>query len=237
MKPIQYVRQQMLRSLVDFLVAPVPSGEDVDPEPATDDLARVLQTGDILLVRGRTRFARFVCALTGSRWSHVAICVRGEDGDGEAVWAIEADIEAGVRRIDLDGLGARDLLVIRPAGLTLAARLDLARYLIGRLGHGYDVDHVLELTWLLVARRIGTSRLGSARLGAGRWKLRPADPARAICSTLVAHALAAAGVALRVDAPLAASGETLSLDHLVPGDFERASGMATVFDSRLPPAA
>lgn len=229
MKPIQYVRQQMLRSLVDFLVTPSAGGDDARPGPDTADVARMLQTGDILLVRGKTRFARFICVLTGSRWSHVAICVRGDDGNGDAVWAIEADIEAGVRRVDLDELGARDLLVIRPAGLNLPARLNLARYLIGRLGHGYDVDHVLGLTWLLVAKRIGSSRFSPDRAN-----LRPADPARAICSTLVAHALAAAGVALKVDTPLAASGGLFSLDHLVPGDFERASDMAKVFDSRQP---
>ena len=228
MKPIQSIRQQMRRNLVEFLVAPVASAADSGPEPDTADVARLLQTGDILLVRGKTRFSRFICALTGSRWSHVAICVRGEDGNGDTAWAIEADIEAGVRRIDLDGLGARDLLVIRPAGLNLPARLNLARYMIGRLGHGYDVDHVLGLTWLLVARRIGSTRFRYVAPA-----LRPADPARAICSTLVAHALAAAGIAVSFAAPRTACDERASIDHLVPGDFERASGMAKVFDSRI----
>ena len=84
MKPIQYVRDQMRRNLVGFLVAPVAGAPDSGPEPDTADVARLLQTGDILLVRGKTRFSRFICALTGSRWSHVAICVRGDDGDGDA---------------------------------------------------------------------------------------------------------------------------------------------------------
>ena len=127
--------------------------------------------------------------------------------------------------MNLDEFIGQTLLVIRPSGLDRAGRENLVSYLLGRLGSGYDLDHILGLTWMLVARRLGARHDESG-------KLRPADPARAICSTLVAHALEAAGLPVSIDEPIA-TGKTLSLDHLVPGDFERCAGMTTVFDSRI----
>lgn len=230
MNPICRLRHKVLAALgprlAAFLATPV-GGPASASRPT--DLAPRLQAGDILLVRGNTRFARLVTTLTGSGWTHVAICSRGNQAGGDGGECIvEADVIEGVRRVTLDEFAGQTLLVIRPAGLDRAGRDNLVAYLLGRLGSGYDLDHILGLTWLLVARRLGARRDEAGRL-------RPADPARAICSTLVAHALEAAGLPLSIDAPIA-TGKALSLDHLVPGDFERCAGMTTVFDSRRPPA-
>lgn len=221
MNPISHLRQKALAALgprlAAFLAMPVGpvAGANV-PAALPADLAPRLQTGDILLVRGNTRFARLVSTLTGSGWTHVAICLRGD-------CLVEADVIEGVRRVDLDEFAGQTLLVIRPAGLDQGGREQLVAYLLGRLGSGYDLDHILGLTWLLVARRLGACR--------GDGRLKPADPARAICSTLVAHALEAAGLPPGIDRPIA-TGQAVSLDHLVPGDFEHCHGMTTVFDSR-----
>lgn len=231
MKPLQFVRRHLMRGLVNYLVGPAAAAPAQTATCHGARLAACLQTGDIVLVHGRTRFASAVCALTGSRWSHVAICVRG-DGDGDAgVRVVEADVAFGVREASLDEFDGHELLVMRPVGLSAQARGSLAAYLLGRIGQGYDIDHILGLCRLLIARRLGPVPAAVGRQ-AGRDGLPVADPARAICSTLVAHALAAAGVRLQIDAPVATAGRLLSLDHLVPGDFERATGMATVFDSR-----
>ena len=240
MNPICQLRHKALAALgprlAAFLATPI-------GRPATTtlpaDLAPRLQAGDILLVRGNTRFARLVATLTGSGWTHVAICIRGSSGGGanggstgtgDAAFEtggeciVEADVIEGVRRVNLDEFIGQTLLVIRPTGLDQAGRENLVAYLLGRLGSGYDLDHILGLTWMLVARRLGARH-------DERGKLRPADPARAICSTLVAHALEAAGLPVSIDEPIA-TGKALSLDHLVPGDFEHCAGMTTVFDSR-----
>jgi len=229
MNPICRLRHKFLAALgprlATFLATPVGGPA---PGALPSDLAPRLQAGDILLVRGNTRFARLVATLTGSGWTHVAICIRASQADDGGECIVEADVVEGVRRVTLDEFAGQTLLVIRPAGLDRAGCDNLVAYLLGRLGNGYDLDHILGLTWLLVARRLGARRGEAGRL-------RPADPARAICSTLVAHALEAAGLPVSIDAPIA-TGKALSLDHLVPGDFEHCAGMTTVFDSREAPA-
>lgn len=224
MNPIRLIRRQLLSALSGYLGEPVGR---IDCDTTARDLAARLRAGDILLVGGNTRFARFIATLTGSPWTHVAICIQdGSPAMAEAAdCVIEADLVDGVRLVGLDEFAHREVLVLRPAGLDEPARRRLVAYLRGRLGHGYDLDHILSLARLLVARRLRASFADAALL-------RPADPARAICSTLVAHALLAAGLASAVPAPIATNGGPSSVDHLVPGDFEHAAGMATVFDSR-----
>ncbi len=230
MNPIHCLRQSMLNALACLLAhSPAsPHGETATAIPL--GVAPRLSSGDIILVRTNSWYSRAISLLTGSRWSHVAICIRdsaSEDSTGASGdWIIEADVLDGVRRVSLAEFAGADLRVIRPMGLDAGARASLVAYLLGRIGSGYDLEHILSLTWLLVAQRLGSSRAGSGRL-------RAADPARAICSTLVAHALQAAGLPLAIERPIACIGRGLSLDHLVPGDFEHATGMTTVFDSRL----
>ena len=218
------LRHRLLTALAGYLAEPV---DGFGASATAEELAPRLQAGDIILVRGNTRLARFVAALTGSRWTHVAVCIR--DG-GPAVdtgddWIVEADLVDGDRRVSLDEFAGQELLVLRPAGLDAGARRNLVSYLQSRLGNGYDLSHIIGLARLLVARRL---RAPLAAAG----QLRKADPARAICSTLAAHALEAAGLAIAIAQPIATAGLGLSLDHLVPGDFEHAAGMTTVFDSR-----
>jgi hypothetical protein len=218
------LRHRLLTAVAGYLAEPV---DWFEASATATELAPRLQAGDIILVRGNTRLARFVAALTGSRWTHVAICIRdvGPAFETSDDWIVEADLVDGVRRVSLDGFAGQELLVLRPAGLDAGARRNLVSYLQGRLGNGYDLSHIIGLARLLVARRFRTP-IAWAR------QLRPADPARAICSTLAARALEAAGLAIAIAQPIATSGAGLSLDHLVPGDFEHAAGMMTVFDSR-----
>lgn len=224
MNPIRTLRRRFLAMLSGYLAEPV--GGPL-PGPGAAELALRLRAGDLILVGGNTRFARLIAALTGSRWTHVAICIR--DGDATLADAgdliVEADLVDGVRLVGLSEFANRELLVLRPAGLDDGARRRLVRYLRGRLGHGYDLEHILSLARLLLARRLRSSSTDAA-------SLRPADPTRAICSTLAARALEAAGLAAAIPLPVAVRAARLAIDQLVPGDFEHATGMATVLDSR-----
>ncbi len=233
MKPIKFIQEAFYKGLVNFLVAPV-SGAPV--RQARHGLEALLQPGDVILVAGKTRFASIVCKLTRSTWSHVAIYVGVGHHPDPAHCIIEADVEAGVRMITLAELADHDIQVVRASRLPDSSRQELIGYLLARVGHRYDLDHVIELARLML---LAPSPLG-------RWlspkRMRRADPTRAICSTLVAHALFTAGVSVGA-APLVAarlqhaSDATQSdlaeaLDYLVPGDFERLPEFVSVFNSR-----
>ena len=229
------IEQRFARILVNWLVGSVGPATSVPGAGHDAGLECQLETGDVILVAGRSRFSRLVCRLTRSTWSHVAIYVGPRDDD-PALTIVEADIEAGVRRIALTALSDCTIQVVRASQLPDSARQALTDYLLAREGRAYDLAHVIRLAQILACSQwplIG--RWGPAAAG------RP-DPGRAICSTLVAHALAAAGV--RIDASLLvlgrwpasrASGAPASaepLDFVVPGDFARPPGFTAVYDSR-----
>jgi cell wall-associated NlpC family hydrolase len=233
MKPIRFIQEAFYKGLVNFLVAPV-SGAPV--RQSRQGLEALLQPGDVILVAGKTRFASLVCKLTRSTWSHVAIYVGPGHHADPAHCIVEADVEAGVRMITLADLADHDIQVVRASRLPEASRQELVDYLLERVGLRYDLDHVIALGRLMLF----------APSALGRWlspkTMRRADPSRAICSTLVAHALFTAGVsvgatpivAARLQHAAGATQEDLSaaLDYLVPGDFERLPEFVSVFNSR-----
>ena len=233
MKPIQFVQEAFYKGLVSFLVAPV-SGEPA--RQPRQGLEALLQPGDVILVAGKTRFASLVCKLTRSTWSHVAIYVGPGHHPDPAHCIIEADVEAGVRMITLAELADHDIQVVRASRLPESSRQELIGYLLERVGLRYDLNHVIEVARLMLFAPSPLGRWLSPRT------MRRADPTRAICSTLVAHALFTAGVsvgaapivAARLQHAAGAAQADLSaaLDYLVPGDFERLPEFVSVFNSR-----
>lgn len=233
MKPIQFIQDALYKGLVSFLVAPVAGARMSQPRQGLEAL---LQPGDVILVAGKTRFASLVCKLTGSTWSHVAIYVGPGHHADPAHCIVEADVEEGVRMITLTELAEHDIQVVRASRLPEASRQELIDYLLERVGLRYDLDHVIALGRLMLF----------APSSLGRWlspkTMRRPDPTRAICSTLVAHALFTAGVSVgatpiiaaryQLAANLAQEDLSAALDYLVPGDFERLPEFVSIFNSR-----
>jgi hypothetical protein len=234
MRPNEFIRNALYKGLVSYLVAPVAAVESV--QRPRKDLAALMQPGDVILVAGKTRFASLVCKLTQSTWSHVAIYVGPGHHNDAAHCIVEADVEAGVRMITLADLADHDIQVVRASRLPESSRQELIDYLLSRVGLSYDLNHVIELARLVMF----------APSPFGRWlspkTMRRADPTRAVCSTLVAHALFTAGVSVGSSPVVAArlqhaakeSQDDLraALDYLVPGDFERLPEFVSVFNSR-----
>lgn len=235
MKPINYIRQALYRGLVNYLVAPVSVARVLQPR---HDLQSLLQPGDVILVAGKTRFASLVCRLTQSTWSHVAIYVGPGHHPDPAHCIVEADVEAGVRMITLAGLNDHDIQVVRASRLPETSRQELIDYLLARVGLSYDLPHVIELAKLVLFAPSPLGRWLSPR------RMRRADPTRAVCSTLVAHALFTAGVSVGASPVVAARLQhaakepqtdlRAALDYLVPGDFERLPEFVSIFNSRNP---
>jgi hypothetical protein len=234
MKPVKTIRQAMRRGLVSYLVAPVSAALVLQ---ARHDLPSLLQPGDVILVAGKSRFASIVCRLTRSSWSHVAIYVGPGHHPDPLHCIVEADVEAGVRLITLDRLANHDIQVVRASRLPETKRQELIDYLLARVGLRYDLHHVFDLARLILFAPSPLGRWLSPRT------VRRADPTRAVCSTLVAHALFTAGVSVGASPFVAArlqhaAGEMqvdlqAALDYLVPGDFERLPEFELIFNSRL----
>ncbi len=221
---IDRLRARLLAALEIFLAQPVKrysSAITTNPE----SLSSVLRDGDVLLTEGNTRVAGLVKCLTRSPWSHVSMYVSplGEGPDPRCI--VEADIAAGVRAIRLSDLQGLNVRVLRPIGLSDAARGRLAEWIVGQIGVEYDLD----LAWALTRRFLPLRRkvvFPHAPAGIAE------GATRFICSTLVANAFALVGYSIQ---PVHAAGTAVSSAdhrHVVPSDFEGAS----VFEVVSPPA-
>jgi hypothetical protein len=172
--------------LADYLTRPIP---DFHPASTTefDKLARVLRTGDVLLVEGDTRIATAIKYLTQSTWSHSALYVGPIEGrvspEGEPHVLIEALVEEGVTSAPLSKYRDAHTRVCRPVGLGEENRRKVARFVLDRLGHQYDVKNIVDLARYLLPTPPVPSRFRRRLIALGS-----GEPTRAICSTLIAQA-------------------------------------------------
>jgi hypothetical protein len=77
-------------------------------------LSACLMPGDVLLVEGDRRISSAIKYLTHSTRSHSAIYIRDVPGSE----LIEADLEVGVQRADLNSYAHLNTRICRPQGLT-----------------------------------------------------------------------------------------------------------------------
>jgi permuted papain-like amidase YaeF/Yiix C92 family enzyme len=175
------------RAIAGYLSKPIdqPCGGSADAQLVAETLA----PGDVLLVEGNSRMSAAVKYLTQSMWSHAALYVgpRPELASvhGEAATLIEADVLDGVRAVPLSCYSSFRVRICRPVNLTPSDRERLIQFLIGRLGHQYDLKNVLDLARYLL-RFPMPARLRRRMISCGS-----GDPTRAICSTLIAQAFGA----------------------------------------------
>ena len=152
----------------------------------SEELLAALRPGDVLLVEGQTRVSTAIKFLTQSTWSHAALYVgshlAGNGGPDDHCF-VEADIKEGVRSTAVNEYAGLNTRICRPIGLNEAERRAIADHAISRLGHQYDLRHVLDLArYLLPTPPVPVRfRRRMIALGSG-------DPSRAICSTLIALA-------------------------------------------------
>jgi hypothetical protein len=224
------------RRLARYLTRPV-AGASMSTHGAML-LAATLRPGDVLLVDGNTRISRVIRTLTQSNWSHAALCIgmtRADGGDSLRPMLLEADLEQGVRLVDLAVYTDVHSRICRPVGLTDADRAHVIDYARGRLGHRYDLKNVIDLArYLLPAPPVPQRwRRRLIALGSG-------DPTRAICSTLIAQAFQSVRYPILPDVTREKSGdpdcddcirEYLHIRHyslFTPRDFDLSPYFAVV---------
>ena len=175
--------------LAQFLTRPGRQGQRVATSPP-ERLAATLLPGDVLLVEGCTRISTAIKYLTQSSWSHAALYL-GElapasPGAAEPNVLLEADLKEGVRLVPLSLYSMQHTRICRPIGLSPEEIRRVANFALARLGHQYDLKHIIDLArYLLPTPPVPTRwRRRLIALGSG-------DPTRAICSSLIAQAFQA----------------------------------------------
>jgi len=168
----------------DYLNRPI---RDFDPPTSytAAQLHSALEPGDVLLVEGNLRISSLIKYITQSTWSHVALYVGpqpGAQGDDPPV-LVEAELSRGVVLSPLSKYAGFHTRICRAIGLRANDRERVVAHALGRLGHDYDLKHVIDLArHQLAGRTLATSvQRGRRRLGSG-------EPTRVICSTLIAQA-------------------------------------------------
>ncbi|MGC8508709.1 MAG: YiiX/YebB-like N1pC/P60 family cysteine hydrolase [Thiomonas sp.] len=162
----------------------------VQPPTNLQHLKAVIRPGDVLLVEGRSRFSSAIKYLTHSVWSHAALYVGPIDvsvpQEDHSPCFVEADVVEGVRAVGFNEFAGYNVRLCRP----IALRTDDVRRVVaeacGRIGHRYDLRHIIDLLrYLMPTPPVpGRWRRRMLALGSG-------DPTRAICSSLIAQSFQA----------------------------------------------
>jgi hypothetical protein len=152
------------------------------PATRTPLLLAALRPADVVLVEGTSRFSLAIKYLTQSTWSHAAMYVGEIEGVPRFV---EADVLDGVRMVGAEVFAGFHTRICRPVGMDEAGREAVVKYMIGCLGHKYDLKNVIDLCRFLLPLPVPLKwRRRALMLGSG-------EPTRAICSVLVARAFQA----------------------------------------------
>ncbi len=154
-----------------------------DPEK----LAASLQPCDVLLVEGDLRVSTAIKYLTQSTWSHAAIFVGDSLGQGDdhmsSPLLIEADIRQGVIGVPLSKYAGLNTRICRPVNLAPEDQQLVLEYVSSRMGHTYDLKHIIDLARYLIPTPPVPSFMRRRMLALGS-----GDPTRAICSSMIAQA-------------------------------------------------
>ena len=150
-----------------------------------DQLAALLQPGDVLLVEGNLRISSMIKYITQSTWSHVAIYVGPQPGapSDDPPVLVEAELAQGVILSPLSKYAKFHTRICRPIGLRPEDRERVVAHALQSVGHGYDLKNVIDLARDRLSRTsvAATLKRGLRALGSG-------EPTRTICSTLIAQA-------------------------------------------------
>ncbi len=152
-----------------------------------DKLSGSLRAGDVLLVEGNSVFSTAIKYLTQSSWSHAALFVGDAlptvaEGEEQPV-LVEADINDGVRSVELSKYTLFHTRICRPVGLSRNEIDKVVQYVVSRLGYKYDLRNIIDLAKYLLPVPPVPVHFRRRLLSLGS-----ADPTRAICSSLIAQA-------------------------------------------------
>lgn len=155
-----------------------------------DEFMLRLRPGDIVLVQGRTRVAKYIGKLTKSQWTHAALVTYHTDDHGYYK-GIQAEIGTRTGYIDLGTLRHSKMCILRPVNMTGADITKTLRHAETHIGMLYNLRHILDWLRYLV---MPTEFLRRAKSCLFNKTLMPRD--REICTYMIAKSYQAGGVRL-----------------------------------------
>ena len=174
------------RFIARRLTRPSPGYEPFAPIDL-EQLRRILEPGDVVLVEGNQYVSAAIKYLTMSTWSHSALYVGDIAGtanaDGEHHCLVEVLIGEGCISAPLSKYRDFNIRICRPVGLTPEDRATVVGYMLDKIGLTYDLKNILDLARFLFPTPPVPVRLRRRMIALGS-----GDPTRAICSTLIARA-------------------------------------------------
>ncbi len=138
-----------------------------------DEIIKIIQPGDVLLIEGKQRFSLAIKYLTQSNWSHSAMYIGGRN-------LIEADLKEGVRIIPLQEYMECHTRICRPKNLSKIDLDTLINFVCSKIGGQYDTKHVSDLFKIALNPKLNLRKV--------LIKLGSSDPTEVICSSLIADA-------------------------------------------------
>ena len=170
-----------------------------------DVISNKIQTGDILLVEGRTRVGGMIKTITRSPWSHSAICIgrldeiedlavreivhKFYDGPVDEPLLIEAEIDRGTVVTPLSFYRSFHVRIARPIGLSEMDARKIAGFMASHLGDSYDVKQLLDLARFLVPWWTFVPRKWQSSL----FEHNAGQATKNVCSSLIAEAFSRVG--------------------------------------------
>ncbi len=215
------INQAIGKRLASFLTKSLPGYQRFDTV-SIEEVAAVLQTGDIVLVEGNTRISTAVKYLTQSSWSHACLFVGKQGDSSNEPNMLEADLNHGVRLVNLNHYANFNLRICRAINLTEEDTVKLIEFAQSKLGHRYDLKNVFDLIRYLIQKPVVPNRFRRAMLGIGS-----GEPTKAICSTLIAESFQSIDYPIlpRRDGESGSEGEVphfykRHFTHFTPRDFD-----------------
>ena len=212
-KPSNSVFQVIGKSLLRRLEMPNPSYEKRIINKM-ENLYKEIQTGDVLLVEGRSELSRIIQLLTKSSWSHAALYVgdRLKDPDDERLknklnsvedtdrqhMLIEADAGNGVIAVPLNKYKDYNIRICRPFGISGQDLKAVVDDVVDNLGKHYDHENLLDLALLLLPSFLNPFKKRTIQACLGG-----CTEYKVICSGMIAMAFQKSGLS---DRPHIAAG-------------------------------
>ena len=141
-----------------------------------NEVAKVLQGGDVVLIEGDTRISDGIKYLTQFSWSHACLYVGVEGGCEEKETLLEANLQDGVRIVALKHYQGFNLCICRPINLAEEDKEKLLRYAKARLGHKYDLKNIFDLARYIIQKPPIPNRYRRAMITLGS-----GQPTKVIC--------------------------------------------------------
>ncbi|MHB1951931.1 MAG: YiiX/YebB-like N1pC/P60 family cysteine hydrolase [Acidiferrobacteraceae bacterium] len=197
MRLFSRLRHWLAARFIQWLTAerPLPAGA---PRFGFESLVRHVVPADVLLIDGRSRVSEIIKSISQSSWSHVAIYLGAPSGFEPAIrerlmgthaigndepLVLEVLLGKGTVVTPLDVYRNHPMRICRAHGLTAEDRDAVLRYVVERIGYGYDLRQLLDLArftlpWALLPRRWRSTL----------FLMNPGSHTRTVCSSLIAEA-------------------------------------------------